>query len=441
MNEIEKIVDDIKDNNCILFLGPQMPAIAYNGNNVPVHQPFTDYILQEIPEADFLNEKKYSLRNYYYLTGKYINHCGSRAKFEKELQARIKKDFFEKESKIYENLCRLPFNTIINFGYDLVIQEILRKKGVEFSNYYYDYNGNENKNLKDVDDSQLLIYNLLGSIKAPQSLVLTEDDQLEFIKKIIKGPTLPTTLLTRIKGKRDSTRSYIFLGFDFEEWHFRLLLDILELPKEIGDINKAESSVSSITSKLPDYDVIPITKGFYENRFGLNFYNQNPEEFIQLLIKEYERKYGFDKHTNGFISFHEKDEDVFKNFSDKLKEERLGRRIKFWDKTQIIGSQNRIQEITKNLDKSTIYIPLISGKFINNADLNKELRYMLDKNNVLIFPIVIRDCDFESDFPDLVLPPRFQLPEKDTPLITSKKRRPSEDDYAAIIKKINTKIR
>ena len=66
-----------------------------------------------------------------------------------------------------------------------------------------------------------LVYNLFGSLDETESIVLTEEDQLEFIRNVVKDdPRIPEEIL----GQFDHRKTYLFFGFDLENWQFRLLL-------------------------------------------------------------------------------------------------------------------------------------------------------------------------------------------------------------------------
>jgi hypothetical protein len=71
-----------------------------------------------------------------------------------------------------------------------------------------------------------MIYHLLGSFDDPDALVLTESDLLDFLVSIARNkPSLPTDLTSRFSNP---DTSFLFLGFGFQQWYFRILLHILK---------------------------------------------------------------------------------------------------------------------------------------------------------------------------------------------------------------------
>jgi hypothetical protein len=75
------------------------------------------------------------------------------------------------------------------------------------------YNGHDN-------DPHPLIVKLCGLriTPTPDSVMVTEDQYLEYLPGKEIGQLLPATLLSQVKG-----RSFVFFGCTSQEWHFRLL--------------------------------------------------------------------------------------------------------------------------------------------------------------------------------------------------------------------------
>ena len=71
-----------------------------------------------------------------------------------------------------------------------------------------------------------LIFQLYGSLEEPASLVLTENNLLDFLAALIaKDPPLPHNVLSEL---RDRAKGLLFLGFGFKHWYLRILLHVLQ---------------------------------------------------------------------------------------------------------------------------------------------------------------------------------------------------------------------
>ncbi|MBO9203853.1 MULTISPECIES: SIR2 family protein [Niastella] len=429
-----KILGDIRNQRCILFLGPLMTTVRSEGKGTSLSELVCSRLSKELVKSNILSSDNGVQRNPYYVNSKYINFIGGRKEFEGQFE-RINSEFVQGPSYVYYRLSKIPFNTIINFGYDHLMERALIKGGYEFRFDYYNYCGDRKQYLKDSDEFEnpldkktQLVYNLLGSIYNAESQIYTEDDQLEFMRQIAGDRRIPDNVLSRIRDDKDG-KSYIFLGFNFEEWPFRFLLDLLDVPKKMK---------KSAYPKLNNYTIALATQEFYTERFGLEFIDSSPEEFARELIIKY-NSVVFD-HKYGYVSYHDSDEQYVKDFQLFLQNTGLSKRIKFWSKRQIMPGDIKEEAIRNNLDKATIYIPFINKDFLNDPALQHEMKVMMAKPNVMIFPVITKNCDYLFKFPDLKRKSAMMLPKEDSWLATAVKQ-PSDEDYVAMIKKINSKIR
>lgn len=79
-----------------------------------------------------------------------------------------------------------------------------------------------------------LVYHLFGRMDQPDSIVLTEDDHFEFLK----GATRNNALIPSFVQAAWSDSALLFLGYQLEDWSFRVLFrSILDLPGS-GRLNR-----------------------------------------------------------------------------------------------------------------------------------------------------------------------------------------------------------
>jgi len=429
-----KILEDIKNQRCILFLGPLMTTVRYKGRETSLTEMVCSQVTETLVANNILTQGIDVQRNPYYVMSKYINYLGGRKQLEDQFVT-LNSKFVEGPSFAYNSLSKIPFNTIINFGYDHLMESALYEGGYEFQFEYYDYSGDRKQYLKDsddpasiLDDKKQLVYNLLGSLFEKRSQILTEDDQLEFMRQIAGDRKIPDNVISRIRDDKEG-KSYIFLGFNFEEWPFRFLLDLLDVPKKMK---------TSASPKLRNYNIALMTQEFYEERFGLKFLNASPEEFTRELIEEYNKIIFAHKH--GYISYHTSDEEYVNAFLGHLENAGLSKRINFWHKANLEGGELTNKVIGEQIEKATVYIPFINRHFVNDPDLQQEMRSMLARPNAMIFPVISRNCEYQFRFQDLKRKAALMLPKENSWLVTATKP-PTDDDYVSMIKKINSKIR
>ena len=420
---MDNLIRNIKANRCILFIGPLMSTHKTERDHwtSPIEE-YCSWLSGELT-AGAVEFDKSTRVNPYYLAAKYLD--GTNTRFESEFTKAT--GLMNIDPEIYKELAIVPFNTVINFNSDLLLNKALQEKGFEFNFNFYDYRGQEVTHLKVEEDIEL-VYNLFGSISRRSSRVITEKDQLEFMRKINSAPKLPDDLLGRIREDGNGKKCYIFLGFNFDEWPFRFLLDTLEVPK--GEI--------SISSGSEGADIAVMTRDFFNDRFGIQFHEQSRVDFIRTLTKQYhDSAY---QHQFAYLDFVPEDEPFALSFREYLAQARLAKRFRFWDRSGVQPSEITNEIIEAEFDKATIYIPFISTKSINNEDFRLRVEKVMKKADALIFPIVTRNCLWRETFPDLESRAAIILPGKDE-VLQSSSRTASDEDYLKIIRKINSKIR
>jgi hypothetical protein len=130
-----------------------------------------------------------------------------------------------------------------------------------------------------------LIYHLHGSLNDPSSLVLTEDDYVEFLSNLAlnaagQGRMLPPSILAAL-----TRRPILFIGYSLQDWTFRVLFHALM--KAVPAINHRRhvsvQIVPSITDSRADVkDVIRQLGRYYEDR-RISIFWGTAEEFCSEL--------------------------------------------------------------------------------------------------------------------------------------------------------------
>jgi hypothetical protein len=133
-------------------------------------------------------------------------------------------------------LAGLPVKVYITANTDELLEEALREAGKdphtmlcpwrEFSEVT-DPSMYKRSDEYEPSPEHPLVYHLFGLLRLPESLVLTEDDTFEFLI----GMTRHMKNIPDQVGRALTDSALLFLGFQTEEWSFRVLLQVL-LAKE-----------------------------------------------------------------------------------------------------------------------------------------------------------------------------------------------------------------
>jgi len=146
-----------------------------------------------------------------------------------ELSEEVTPTYFETPDEIHGVLADLPLPIYITTTYDDLMVQALKSRGKEPIQEicrWDEYLMKRKPTSSDFDPTpeKPLVYHLHGCYKIPESLVLTEDDYLNFLVAVSKVQEL---LPPRIQQAFGGT-SLLLLGYKVTDWDFRVLCRILE---------------------------------------------------------------------------------------------------------------------------------------------------------------------------------------------------------------------
>lgn len=139
-----------------------------------------------------------------------------------------------------------------------------------------------------------LVYHLYGLDKYPESLVLTENDYLDFFQRIRFDKDAKNSFISYNLRAKLSQNPLLLLGYDLQDWEFRVLFrgiiaGLRELSHQDGGIRLA------IQLRPENVGNIKQAEEYLEKYFGKhNFtvYWGSPAKFMQKLSQGYHEKYG-----------------------------------------------------------------------------------------------------------------------------------------------------
>jgi hypothetical protein len=98
-----------------------------------------------------------------------------------------------------------------------------------------------------------------------------------------------------------------------------------------------------------------------------------------------------------FISYSHKDDDLKKQISEHLKVTANNYDFNVWDDEKIRTGDKWNTEIEHAIDRSQMAVLLISVNFLSSEFINdKELPYILERQGMRIYPIILSDCDWKG---------------------------------------------
>lgn len=388
----KRLLRDIRNNRCILLLGSRLGGIKIEEKWNPIMDAFSLVLAKEL-EVEGVVYNKEAAHQLPYIAQLFL-HIEGVTKIDLQDEA---KHFYEKHTieipPIYRKLATLPFTIIINTSFDNYIVRAFHYTGKLCYHHFYNFMEVEREVINpDTDSKHPIVYNLFGSIAKPTSLVITDDDQVNFVKNVVQGnPGIPSEILEHF----DQSKSYIFLGFDLEHWQFRLLLESLKMRDGSG----------THTTEMKKHPISEVTKTIFQKNYKFHFIDKSIDAFVEeLLVKltEFDEKDDPVKPLRKiFLYYADQDKPCAEELINYLHPlvERGELQIEHCE--SFLAGDDPADRMHTSMSDSNAILLLLSADFLASEGIkNSGLKYaqeLQERQQVTIVPVIARACDWTSN--------------------------------------------
>jgi hypothetical protein len=219
----DTLVYAIRKNSCILMLGPD--AAIGEGQERPLTEILAKELAEEIDLGDKENIDTWDLAQ--------VAQCYCMSEGRQSLEARVSA-FYEKRknlcSDFHRDLAALPFYFTVTTTPDNMFIKALEKAGKKPLKKWYHFRGVNPRIVEEWSEGKPLVFYLYGTMDDQNSLLLTENDLLDYLVALISNnPPMPSNVRSELQ---DESKSFLFLGFGFRQWYLRILLHVLQGEKK-----------------------------------------------------------------------------------------------------------------------------------------------------------------------------------------------------------------
>ncbi len=262
-----EILDALEQKKCVLILG----NYAFSKPASTAGDPESEFFL---PDLLLREQQKLtgdlpsgSHQDFYTAAQALVDRAGGQRMFMELTRIRLK-DLGLKQLNRFKKISEIPFDLILStYPFDL-IHEVFEKNQIHHQYAYYSYL-QEPALLEPFSDDYPLIYNLFGSVRHKESMVISLDRLYQFIFGVLGVRQLPKLIQDKIK----QASHLVFLGFSFDDWYMKLLLRVLKVhEKEISYAHPPGSSGLGRQNKM-----------FFESNFKVTFLDKKIDEFVSGL--------------------------------------------------------------------------------------------------------------------------------------------------------------
>ncbi len=203
---------------------------------------------------------------------------------------------FAADDEPHAVLAKLPLPIYITTNYDDFMMQALKKQKKDPKQEFCRWNSvvkDKPSVFPDFSPSVAnpLVFHFHGYVQSLESMVLTEDDYLDFLVSIAKDDEL---LPPRIREAFSGT-SILFLGYSMADWDFRVIFRILVSHLE-NSIKRGHASVQLVTGKdqMSEAEIKDVEKylGKYLGEKKIKVYWGTCREFVKELRDRWENFHG-----------------------------------------------------------------------------------------------------------------------------------------------------
>lgn len=390
----KNLLQALHNEHCILLLGPAISSKEIVNTLPTFAEQLAVKLAGELEEEGIDYDQQYN----HNLT--YIAQCYEQLEGIAPLDTAYEaQDFYQqyatRPNLIHQILAQLPFHLIINTTPDDLMLKAMQQAGryqTQFCYYSFDKNIKCKspvipvENLTIPTEKQPILYNLFGYYEDPESLVITEQQRVLFTSAIVqKQRRIPPIIASQF----DANKTYLFLGFDWEQWHLPLLLSSFKLP----DFTK----VNIFSTHATQYPLSKRTKDYYKYAFKFRFVKNELQAFAKKLSDEYQKttKTVTTPHQNIVISSTKEDEGYKNQLCKNLRTLESANKISIWHKNQTLAGRAVEQTIRQKMQAADLILLLISADYLASSDFQRDFS-IAQQQKAPIIPIIVRPCAWDE---------------------------------------------
>jgi hypothetical protein len=399
----DTLIYAINQNNCILMLGPDTAVETVDGQPRLLTECLANQLAERLKPGTLKQLDPSDLAQ--------VSQYYEEEKGRQSLEARVASFYKEKQglcSDLHRNLAALPFYFTITTTPDSMLINALKENNKEPVMNWYNFNG-ENPGMVQMGTfEQPLVFYLYGAVPEPGSLMLTENDLLDFLVALSSGKRpLPDNIRSELQAEN---KSFLFMGFGFRHWYLRILLHVLQ-----GGNKK--NSRSFALEKFPPENTAELQRTvffFKKSDYKIHIFKEDFNDFAKKLRDQFEpcspaviSRFDAAKVPEVFICHASEDKDYAASLYKKF--EQAG--IRPWlDKENLRGGDEwdgKIRDSIKKVD----YLVVLQSQALANKTIgyvNREINSALDRQEEyqrgttrFIIPVQIEPCPLREDLKHL----------------------------------------
>ncbi len=369
------LVATVRRGQCVLVLGPEISADSQGRETRP--DSLTERLARALADELEVDGRRPAGGTLAAIAQHYEDSEGFGPAALRAEAERFYRDVGAVPSSVHHMLASLPFPLVLTTGQDGLFGRSLEQAGKSplVQRYHLRADRRENPEFAIPGSPDApVVFHLFGLATEPSSLVLSENDILDFLIAIVaENPPLPNSLMRALKRPG---QSYLFVGFGIRHWHLRVLLKVILRSLGVGHAGSAIVAEPLLSLEQQDREDTIL---FYRRGTRVEVEDADIDTFLQALTTRFATEGGYvgeavpaGRRPRVFISYSREDGALAARLQNAL----LSAHFEPWlDTAAMIGGEDWNLHIESELESTDFTLLLYTPAFAQKTDgyVNKEL--------------------------------------------------------------------
>lgn len=277
VSELRSLARQIQRGECILFLGPGAAIVPGETPERPLSVALSEVLAADPRIAQVKGLDHRDLRH----VSQVLYEETKNLTFIQETAA----DFYASRTHLttpfHVNMAALPFRFCLTTTPDDCLFNAFVEAGKKPSRHFYSFRrGQASRPVEQPSPERPLIYHLYGYPDEPDSLVITENDLIDFVASVIrKTPPLAEIIRGQLANP---TTTCLFADLGFKNWYLRALLRSVEL------FDHQDISVAIEDAEFFEQTRLHHTTLYFSRSRAIQFRRDSLDDFATQLRRTYE---------------------------------------------------------------------------------------------------------------------------------------------------------
>jgi hypothetical protein len=232
-SQLRSLARQIRRGDCVLVLGPGAAMAPDQSPEVPLSVELSRQLAEDrrLLHAEGLDPR--DLRH----VSQLLHEATHRISEIQDTVVEFYAQYAGQTTAFHRNIAALPFKLCLTTTPDDFLFNALVEAGKQPVRQFFNFRGSRPvETIAQPTVDRPLVYHLYGHPADPDSLVITENDLIDFLVSVVKD-TPPLAALVRSELAKQTT-TCLFLDLGFKNWYLRALLRVLHL------LENRESSIA-----------------------------------------------------------------------------------------------------------------------------------------------------------------------------------------------------